>query len=126
MVGFVWLGVGGALLFLYGAQYAGVLYDAVLHAVFVGFVMSMVFGHAPVIFPGVLGVPVPYTVGFYVPLGILHVTLFLRIAGDVGGWAELRFLGGLGNGVAIGVFLGLVGFSLLRRSGSPKSGLRAY
>jgi len=35
-------------------------YDAALHALALGFVFSMVFGHAPIIFPAVLRVAVPY------------------------------------------------------------------
>jgi hypothetical protein len=48
--GFLWLGLGGLLLLYFGALYAGPYYDAALHAVFVGFVISMIFGHAPIIF----------------------------------------------------------------------------
>jgi hypothetical protein len=42
-----------------------VLYDAMLHAVFLGFVISMVFAHASVIFPAVLGLPFEYRPAFY-------------------------------------------------------------
>ena len=38
-------------------------YDAAVHALALGFVFSMVFGHAPIIFPAVLRVPVPYQPG---------------------------------------------------------------
>jgi len=34
--------------------------DAELHAIFLGFVMSMIFAHAPVIVPSVLGRPLPF------------------------------------------------------------------
>ena len=48
LAGYFWLGLAGALIALATA------YDAALHAFFVGFVFSMVFGHAPVILPAVL------------------------------------------------------------------------
>jgi hypothetical protein len=47
LAGYAWLGVGGAIAAVTGAAMPGVRYDALLHAVFVGFVMSMVFAHAP-------------------------------------------------------------------------------
>ena len=37
-LGFVWLGIGGGLSLVFGAQVAGPRYDAILHIVFVGFV----------------------------------------------------------------------------------------
>jgi len=52
--GYRWLAVAGALLlFPQSSLGTGPLYDAALHALFVGFVFSMVFGHAPIIFPAV-------------------------------------------------------------------------
>jgi hypothetical protein len=49
--------------------------------VFLGFVISMVFGHAPVILPGVLRVPLPYHPAFYGHLALLHLGLAIRIVG---------------------------------------------
>jgi hypothetical protein len=60
LAGYAWLGAGGLLWIGAGAAPAGPLYDAILHALFVGFVFSMIFGHAPVILPAVLGVRVPF------------------------------------------------------------------
>lgn len=59
--GYVWLGVGGILWRRHGAVLAGPAHDAELHAIFLGIVFSMIFGHAPVIFPGVLGIASPST-----------------------------------------------------------------
>ena len=59
VAGYAWLGVAGLLLLVAGPQVAGPVYDAQLHAVFVGFVFSMIMGHAPVILPAVLRVVVP-------------------------------------------------------------------
>ncbi|MGC8857471.1 MAG: hypothetical protein ACP5QU_11830, partial [Anaerolineae bacterium] len=63
--GFLWLGIGGGLSLFLGAQYAGPFYDATLHAIFVGFVMTMIFGHAPIIFPAILATPITYSPAFY-------------------------------------------------------------
>ncbi len=59
-LGHVWLGVAGGLALWLGPQWAGPLYDAQLHAVFVGFVLSMILGQAPVVFPSVLVLPLRY------------------------------------------------------------------
>ncbi len=112
--GFIWLGIGGALQFIYGATYAGPLYDAILHTVFVGFVMSMIFGHAPIIFPAILGVPINFYPAFYGHLALLHLSLLLRVTGDLTNQVDIRKWGGLLNEVAILMFLGMTIFSVLR------------
>ena len=104
--GYVWLGSAGALAAATGAASPGPLYDAVLHTVFLGFVMSMVFAHAPVIVPAVLGITVGYRPAFYLHVTVLHVSLVLRVVGDLvdvlGRW---RVYGGLLNAVALLVFV---------------------
>lgn len=118
--GYVWLAVGGVVMICYTgfgpwsrgeawvavAPMAGLQYDAILHAVFLGFVMGMIFGHAPIIFPAVLGVAVPYQPRFYAHLLVLDASLALRIAGDVGGVWVWRQWGAVGNFAAVLLFLG--------------------
>jgi hypothetical protein len=100
LTGYFWLAVGGALM----AASTG--YDAALHAVFVGFVFSMVFGHAPVILPAVLRVAVPYSAALYAPLALLHASLAARVAGGLlAEDAELQRMGALGNAAAIALFI---------------------
>lgn len=108
LAGYVWLGIGGALEWLPGEATAGPLYDARLHAVLVGFVFSMIFGHALIIFPAVLRISLPFSPALYVPLVLLHLSLVIRLIGDLGGIFEVRRWGGLLNGVAILVFLALI------------------
>ncbi|HJY78666.1 MAG TPA: hypothetical protein VKE95_18640, partial [Burkholderiales bacterium] len=92
LAGYFWLAVGGAL----AAASAG--RDAALHAVFVGFVFSMIFGHAPIILPAVLRTAFPYHPALYAPLALLHASLALRVAGAIapGAW---------GNAAAIAFFI---------------------
>jgi len=92
LAGYFWLGLGGALIALSTA------YDAALHAVFVGFVFSMVFGHAPVILPAVLRVRFPYHPVLYLPLALLHASLAVRVfvSAPAGAW---------GNAAAIALFI---------------------
>jgi hypothetical protein len=92
LAGYFWLAVGGALMAL------SLAYDAALHAIFVGFVFSMVFGHAPVILPAVLRVRLPYRSWFYFPLILLHASLAVRVAlsTEIGAW---------GNAAAVALFI---------------------
>jgi len=86
-----------------------------LHTVFVGFVFSMIFGHALIIIPAVMGVKLRYTPIYYLPLGLLHLSLLLRVAGDLFLWFPVRQWGGLLNEVAVLLFLALVVFSAMRK-----------
>jgi hypothetical protein len=104
--GYVWLATGGIILLASGGLGAGGLsYDAALHALMLGFVFSMVFGHAPIIFPAVARVAVPYHPVFYVPLALLHLSLAVRIAGDLAVLPDWRSAGGAGNAVALLAFI---------------------
>ncbi|HEX8013358.1 MAG TPA: hypothetical protein VF814_20930 [Casimicrobiaceae bacterium] len=106
LAGYVWLAVGGAALAWGGGVMAGrLVWDLALHAILIGFVFSMVFGHAPVILPAVLRIAFPYRAALYVPLAALHLTLALRVAGDIGASASLRAAGGAGNVASIALFI---------------------
>jgi hypothetical protein len=105
LAGYFWLGIGGLLALAYNGAIAGPFYDALLHAIFVGFVLSMIYGHALIIFPAILQITIPYRPRFYAHLALLHLSLVLRIAGDLGGWLDGRRWGGLLNEVAIVLFL---------------------
>lgn len=118
--GYVWLAVAGILTLSFGGvaahDHASVHaihthntpdgYDATLHAVFVGFVFSMIMGHAPIIFPSVLGIALPFHPAFYSHLILLHLSLVVRVVGDVTAWWPGRLGGGLLNIVAVLLFLG--------------------
>ncbi len=110
--GFLWLIIGGGLMLVIGAQYAGPYYDAMLHIVFVGFVMSMIFGHAPIIFPAIVQVPIAFSPTFYIHLALIHLSLLVRVAGDLFAWPVVRMWGGMLNAVAILLFLGTTGYSI--------------
>ncbi len=102
--GYAWLALGGLTLLAAGIL-NGPVYDAVLHAVLIGFVFSMVFGHAPVIFPSVVRVKMPYHWTFYLPLLVLHASLAARFLGGTFDLLQLRNLGGLLNAAALALFI---------------------
>jgi hypothetical protein len=106
IAGYFWLALAG-ILWLGFAEYfsAGPRYDAMLHMIFLGFVFSMIFAHAPIILPTVTGLPLPFHNVFYLHAGLLHASLLLRVAGDLGTWPLLQRWGGLLNALAIILFL---------------------
>ncbi len=102
--GYAWLGAGGVLILLHGAA----AYGAALHAILIGFVFAMVFGHAPIILPAVLRLPVPFRRRFYAPLVLLHAGLLLRTAGELAGWSAVWRWSGVGNVAAILLFVAVL------------------
>ena len=106
--GYVWLLVAGSIALVYGAVPAGSIYDAMLHSIFLGFVFAMIFGHAPIIFPAVLGLNIQYKSNLYLALIFLHVSLIIRIGGELLGSSEARLWGGLLNVIAVLLYAGMV------------------
>jgi hypothetical protein len=108
LAGYVWLAVAGGLWLRFGIPGDGRAFDALLHALFLGFVIGMVFAHAPVIVPAVFRAPVPYRRHFYAHLGLLHASLILRlVGGDLAGNMRAWQWGGVLNEVALLGFLGV-------------------
>ena len=103
--GYAWLACGGLLGMAGGLMTGSPLRDAALHAIFLGFIFSMIFGHAPIIFPAVANVRIPYHPVFYLPLLALHGSLVARLGGDLLELPALRQSAGIGNAVALLIFL---------------------
>jgi len=112
LAGFFWLAVSGISLVIHSPLAAGPLYDAALHALFVGFVFSMIFGHAPIIFPAILELPVRFRKLAYIPLVMLNVSLLVRVSGDWVGSAEGRLYGALAGAAAIVLYFAVTLSSL--------------
>ena len=104
--GYLWLAIG-ALIALAAPEFAPgrLAWDAALHAWFLGFVFSMIFGHAPIIAPALLRVSLPYRAWFYLPLAVLHLSLAERIVGDIIENHASRARGAAGNAAAIALFI---------------------
>lgn len=105
LAGYVWLLVPAGIWIVAGRVESGPGYDAALHAVFLGFVMSMIMAHAPVILPAVLRKPLPYRWFLYLPVALLHVSLGVRLlGGDAWGNVDALHWGGACNVIAVLMF----------------------
>jgi len=100
--GYTWLAVAGAA--WAGSAYGLPLRDAALHALGLGFIVSMMMGHAPVILPAVARVKLQFGALFYLPLLILHGSLALRLGAGLADVA-MRAVGAVGNAAAIAAFV---------------------
>jgi hypothetical protein len=108
LAGYVWLLVPAGIWLVAGGVDDGPAYDAALHAIFLGFVMSMIMAHAPVILPAVLRKPLPYRWFLYLPVALLHLSLVVRLlGGDAWGSVEAIHVGGALNVVAVLIFAAL-------------------
>lgn len=105
LAGYVWLALAGGMATIWGADLQGLRYDALLHAITLGFVFGMIFGHVPIIAPMLLGRRIAFDRLFYGPLILLLVSLVIRIGSDLAGWLPGRSWGALLNAVALLVFL---------------------
>lgn len=119
LAGYVWLAVAGVLL-LFGDPSGSVAYDAVIHAVLLGYTFSMIMAHATTILPAVLRIDLPYRVAFWTPVALLQIALIVRLwIGDGLGFALGRQLGGALGVVALLLFFATALVSAIL--GKPKT-----
>lgn len=111
--GYLWLLVAGVIGLYLPQLNPGASYDAFTHAILLGFVFSMIFGHAPIIFPAIAKVKIVYHPAFYLPLVMLQLSLLLRICGDFLYIVNLRKAGGLLHAFAIVLFIMILARSAL-------------
>lgn len=119
--GYGWLAVSGILWIALGVGVRGpLLHDALVHALFLGFVLSMVMGHAPIILPAILRIPLAFLPIAYVPLGLLHASVAMRVAADLAGsfwWREMALHGNVAA-LLLFVVVSVVAARRGRRSGT--------
>jgi len=104
LAGYLWLAVAGVAL-LFGEPTTRGTYDAVIHAVFLGYTFSMIMAHASTILPAVLRIELPYRPAFWAPISVLQLALVVRLwLGDSLGLSWAWQLGGLLGVVALLLF----------------------
>lgn len=105
LCGYCWLAVAAVVWLYAGTPTTQPQYDTAVHGVFLGFGMSMVIAHAPVILPAVVRRPMPYRRMQWAPLVVLQISLVLRVIGGNAFGIE-RFW-------TIGAVLGVIALLLL-------------
>jgi hypothetical protein len=106
-MGYVWLGLHGVILLAMESHM--LYYDLILHTFFLGFVFSMIWAHAPIIFPTIFALRIsPYHPVLWITWGIFQLTLAGRVLSSLMGEFELRKIFGISNGFAI-----LIHFALM-------------
>ena len=97
LAGYGWTMLPAALWITAPPTFSGYGYDAIVHALTVGFAVSMVIAHAPVIIPSVIRREVPYHFSMWVPLVLFHLSLLIRfLSGAREAALPWRFGGALG------------------------------
>ena len=103
LAGYFWMIVCGVLMI--GNFTSLFTYDAMLHAFFLGFTFSMIFAHAPIIFPGVAGLAIrPFHDSLFVWGILLQITLASRIISDLLMDSYVRKISGMLNAIVILLF----------------------
>lgn len=87
-LGYGWLAFGGVAWL--GMAFGCPGREAAVHALGLGFVISMVMAHAPVIVPALARVKLRFSAAFYAPLALLHLSLAWRLAVDLPSGALLN------------------------------------
>ncbi|MHB2205675.1 hypothetical protein [Methylobacterium sp. CM6257] len=101
LAGYAWLGLAGVAFLAFPPLETAFGYDLVLHAILIGFVLSMVFGHAPTILPAVARIPMRYGPVLYGPLILLHASVALRVCSDLASWYPGRRWSGMMTAAAL-------------------------
>lgn len=117
VLGYLWLILTGLFLMSDGALFLE-NHDSIVHTFFLGFTMSMVMGHAPIIFPALTGYAVPFTKILYFPLLTFHFSVILRVVAHhtdflIYSWS-LKSIAVLLNSGAILLFFFLLIFIIVR------------
>ena len=100
LVGYGWLGVAA------GLGLAG--QTSAWHALWLGFVWAMVFGHAPIMLPALAGWRPRPTRWALLPLGVMGLSLAARILADALAWPGLKGLAGAGHALAWALFAAIM------------------
>lgn len=95
LAGALWLAVSGAIWLTTGPLTGSATYDSVVHTITLGYAISMIFGHAPIIFPALIRRPLPYHPTLWIPSVLLHAGLAIRVISDLRGWGGGWQVGGV-------------------------------
>ncbi|SER72542.1 nitrite reductase (NO-forming) [Propionibacterium cyclohexanicum] len=122
--GYAWAFLAALSWLAAGPVYSGYRYDFTVHAITLGFVVSMILAHAPVIVPAIVHRELPYHPVLWAVWGLLQAGLIVRVAGGfrdaIGAW----HFGGALDVMALLALLGCV-VGLVLSSGTRRTATRA-
>jgi hypothetical protein len=101
---YVWILVAGTIGIAGNVRGYAFAYDMLVHAVVLGFALSMVFGHALLVFPAILRIRLAYSPLLYLALALLQSAVALRIGSDLAEWIEGRMWSGSLTAFALAAF----------------------
>jgi len=122
--GYAWALVPALMWIVAPPAFDGYGYDAGVHAITIGFVVSMLLAHAPVIIPAVARREVPYHVAMWVPFAFLQVSLALRLLAGAREAAYPWRLGGTLGVVGVLLFVATTLTVTIRRARAASRELR--
>jgi nitrite reductase (NO-forming) len=105
LAGYVWALVAALTWLIGGPALSGYRYDIVLHSLTIGYALSMVLAHAPVIVPAIARRPLPYHPLMWAVALLLHLGLAIRVIAGVRGAAVAWEFGGSLSVTALLAFL---------------------
>jgi hypothetical protein len=105
--GYLWLATEGIILVV--LENHPLFYDLILHTFFLGFTFSMIWAHAPIISPTILGIQeTPFHPILWVTWTLFQISLAGRILFSILEVYELRKIFGIANGYLILIQFGLM------------------
>lgn len=87
---YLWLAAGAALALAYSIRPSHALFDAASHSVALGFTLTMILGHAPVILPAIIRRSIKERALVLGPLWLLQAGVAMRVGGYVARVAGLN------------------------------------
>ena len=124
ITGYAWLAFAAPLCWLAFASDLPLARDAFLHSLFLGFLFSMIFAHAQLILPALTGRALAFGKSFYLHLGLLHLSLLVRVGADLTQQDPLRRAAAIANLAALFIFIlnnlfAMIRAAKLSRESSP-------
>ncbi len=102
---YAWMMVSGLSWLYHGPLIQGPIYDGTVHSFFIGFVLVMIFAHAPMIIPAIVSTKAVFHRMLYLPMMSMHISLGIRFIGDLLGQSSLQQWGSLLNAAAVLLFI---------------------
>jgi len=110
LAGYAWLALAG--IGWIGLAAGRPWRDLALHALGLGFIMSMMMAHAPAILPALTRLRIRFGVAFYAPVAMLHASLAMRLGLGLDD-ARLRGIGAFLDAIALLAFVATLAAGVL-------------